>query len=144
MYILSCAVPVMYKMYIYLPSCVNMYYIYLQASSECIYVHIPHPTHCILSCSTIGDPKVPFLKTPAGFLHIDDSSWQNKIASTIIFGPNVLIVQNCKYLPTTTCGWFYPSNPKSQSRRLLSICIILFVLAYFVCFLGALARGFFL
>ena len=135
----------MYQVYIYLLSCVNMYYIYLQASSECIYVHIPHPTHRVLSCSTNGDPKVPFLKTPAVFfLHIDDSSWLNKIASTIIFGPMVLIVQNCKYLPTTTCGWFYPSNPKSQSRRLLSICIVLFVLAYFVCFLGALACGFFL
>ena len=90
-------------------------------------------------------PKGPLFINPSrGFLHIDGSSKLNKIASTIIFGPMVLIVHNCKYFPTTTCGWFYPSNPQSQSRRLLSICIVLFVLAYFVCFLGALACGFFL
>ena len=31
-------------------------------------------------------------------------------------------------------GGFYPGNPKSQSRRLLSLCIILLVLAYFYAF----------
>ena len=68
---------------------------------SCIYVHIPHSTHCVLSCSTIGDPKVPFFKTPSqGFLYIDDSSClQNKIAYTIIFGPMVLIVQIVNIYP---------------------------------------------
>ena len=41
------------------------------------------------------------------------------------------------FYPSTTL-WivllFYPSNPKSQSRRLLSLCIILLVHAYFYAF----------
>ena len=112
--------------------CVNMYYILL-ASLQWVYICTytsPNASRPVLLNE--WGPKGPLFKNPSRvFLHIDDLSWLNKIASTIIFGPMVLIVQNCKYLPTTTCGWFYPSNPKSQSHCLLSICIVLFVLAYF-------------
>ena len=137
----SCYVPS-----VHIPALLCKYVLYLLASLQWVYICTytsPNASRPVLLDE--WGPKGPLFKNPSrGFLHIDDSSWLNKIASTIIFGPMVLIVQNCKYLPTTTCGWFYPSNPKSQSRRLLSICIVLFVLAYFVCFLGALARGFFL
>ena len=108
MYILSSSVPVMYKMYIYLPSCVNMHYIYLQASSElyiCIYTSLNASRPVLLDD---WGPKGPLLKKPQlfFFLHIDGSSWRNKIAYTIIFGPMVLIVQNLNIYPLPPVAGF--------------------------------------
>ena len=87
-----------------------------------------------------GPERSPFLTSPAGLL--TSSTWpvkQERITGYFwTQGPPF-----CKYFSRPPVASY--SNPKkSQSRRLLHSCIVLCVLAYVLCFLGALACGLFL
>ena len=103
---------------------------------------IPGPTQLsLLPSATNWGPKGPLLCCPAGHFIISTCG-QEQERVTLLLGPRVHLVKTFVYI--------YPrppvaSNPKkSQSRRLQHSCIVLFVLAYFKCFLGALACGLFL
>ena len=121
--------------YTWLP-CVNMYiYIYLKKPMCCKYVLYLLATLCGDLLDDWG-PNGPHFKNPSqGFFFI---TWRleqvgTRSCSHFISDPwSTLYI--CKFLPMTSVASFYPSNPKSQSRRLLSICIVLLVLAYFYAF----------
>ena len=100
----------------------------------CTYVHLA--TNALLPL----DPTVHFNPQIEGYFTCLTT---NKIAWTAgTHGP--LQPPNCLFFYIVTClvDCFYPSNPQSQSRRLLSLCIILLVHAYFMHFQEHFAQHF--
>ena len=85
----SCYVPS-----VNIPALLCKYVLYLLAILQWVYICTytsPNASRPVLLDE--WGPKGPLFKNPSRvFLHIDDSSWLNKIASTIIFGPMVLMV----------------------------------------------------
>ena len=92
---------------------------------------VPGPAVCIycvathLSTASIGDPKVPFYAALPGILLSTSSQEQERVTLFRTQGPL------CQLLYIFTHDHHVASNPQSQSRRLLSSCIVLLVLAYF-------------
>ena len=90
----------------------------------------------------MGTQKVPFYAALRGILPSTTGQEQERVA--LLFGPRVHLVKTCIYIYPRPPVASYSNPKKSQSCRLQHSCIVLFVLAYFKCFLGALARGLFL
>ena len=89
-----------------------------------------------------GTRTVPlFYLALRGFLLFD--LVKNKSGSPFYLWTQGPPVNTCKIF-THDHLWLVIVILKSQSRRLLHSCIVLCVLAYVLCFLGALARGLFL
>ena len=90
----------------------------------------------------MGTQKVPFYAALRGLLHLD--VWTRTRAGGKPFRTQGPPCKNFLYIFTHDHLWLVIVILKSQSRRLQHSCIVLFVLAYVLCFLGALARGLFL
>ncbi len=87
-----------------------------------------------------GTRTVPFFNQPRGASYLVDLAKKQDRITGYFWTQGPLY---CKYFSRPPVASY--SNPKkSQSRRLLHSCIVLCVLAYVLCFLGALARGLFL
>ena len=86
-----------------------------------------------------GPERSPFIQ-PCGASYFFDSGQEQEHLTTFL-DPG----STCKlYIFTHDHLWLVIVILKTQSRRLLHSCIVLCVLAYVLCFLGALARGLFL
>ena len=100
---------------------------------RCIYVYIRKHATTAIPARRLGTQRSPFTNPCWVFLSTCDHE-QEQDRVLVSLGPMV----PCKYCIIFThnqpVASFYPSNPKSQSRHLLSLCIVLLVLAYFYAF----------
>ena len=107
-------------------------YVHSSGSGNPVYkfMYIHQATVC--NCR-LGTQRSPFYKPWLVFLLFDSTS-QEQDCVQFPLGPMVPCTY-CIFTHDLPVASFYPSNPKkSQSRCLLSLCIVLLVLAYFYAF----------
>ena len=103
-----------------------MYILYIVPGSGNLYILYRRKHTCATFYGFDWGPKGPLLCCPAGHFTPDSSQEQERMVPLRTQGPHML-----KFLVNIYPRPSVASNPQSQSRRLLSSCIVLLVLAYF-------------